>query len=387
VARRKVLILPAWYPSERDPLWGTFVREQARALASRSDVAVLHVEWAWPRPPRPIEMRERMEEGVRTLRVRVARAPGAALLAPELAGYAAGLRRLSQAGFAPDVIHAHVFRAGLHAVVLGRARGLPVVVSEHYSAFPRHMLRRWEVATARAAFRRAEIVAPVSENLARHIESYGIAARFRVVPNVVDDALFAPPDEREPGGGRVLVVASLIPLKGVHHVISALPRLGEEVQLDVVGDGPKKPDYQRLAERLGVAERVRFHGRLEREKVAGFMRRADLLVMASEWENLPTTLLEAQVSGLPVVAPSVGGIPEAVSPEVGLLVPPDDPDALTDGIGEALKRTFDRGAIARAARTRFGTEAIASRWEEVYSEAEVLARRRRRVRMRATRSR
>ena len=87
------------------------------------------------------------------------------------------------------------------------------------------------------------------------------------------------------------------------------------------------------------------------------------------------------------MATAVGGVPEAVSPEAGLLVPPGDPDALTRAIGEALNRQFDRDTISQSARKRFGADAIADRWEQVYSEAEALARRRRRVRMRAARSR
>jgi L-malate glycosyltransferase len=389
VPRRKVLILPAWYPSDRDPLWGIFIREQAQAVAARADVAVLHVEWAWPRPPRPIEIHDRDEAGLRTVRVRVARAPGAALLVPELAGYAAGLTLLRRRGFVPDVIHAHVFRAGMHAVALGRAIAVPVVVSEHYSAFPRRMLRRWERWAARRAFAGAEIVAPVSENLQRHIEEHGVRARFRVVPNVVDDRVFEPPSGRPPDGSRLLMVSSLIPLKGVHHALAALALLGDarDVQLDIVGDGPERAAYERMARELGVGGRVSFHGRRDPSEVARFMQRADLLVIASEWENLPTALLEGQVSGLPVVATAVGGIPEVVSDANGILYPAGDERALADAINQALERSYDRYEIARVARERFGRDAIAVRWDEVYSEAEALARRRRRVRIRAARSR
>jgi glycosyltransferase involved in cell wall biosynthesis len=393
MARRRVLVLPAWYPSERDPLWGIFVREQARAVASQADVAVLHVEWAWPRGPRPIEIRDAEEDGIRTVRVRVLRAPGVALLGPELAGYAAGVRRLRRSGFTPDVIHAHVFRAGLHAVLLGRAAGSAVVVSEHYSAFPRGLLRPWERLVARRAFSAAEIVAPVSDNLRRHIEAYGMRARFRVVPNAVDERLFAPPaGERAPGPPRLLVVASLIPLKGVHRVLAGLAALasrGGEAHLDVVGEGPERASLEGLARELGIAERVSFHGRRPREEVAGFLQRADLLVMASEWENLPSALLEAQVAGLPAVAPAVGGIPEVLTEASGVPFDPQDEDALAEALDRAVSDlgSFDRAAIARAARDRYGTAAVAARWSEVYSEAEGLARRRRRVRMRAARSR
>ena len=115
------------------------------------------------------------------------------------------------------------------------------------------------------------------------------------------------------------------------------------------------------------------------------MRDADLLVLPSDWETLSSVLLEAQASGLPAVAPAVGGVPEALPETAGVLVRPAT-RRLADGIEAALAQSFDREAIA-AVHERFGPEAIAARWDEVYAEADALARRRRRVRMRAASAR
>ena len=381
MSRRKVLIVPAWYPSPRDPMWGIFVRDHARAIALESDVAVLHVEWAWPRPPRPLELRSADEDGLRTVRLRVLRGPGPALLPPELAALAVGLRHLRREGFRPDVIHAHGFRAGLHAVALGRAPRLPVVVSEHSSAFPRRLLHRWERLAAAQALGRAEVVAPVSAALRQAIEDYGISARFRVVPNPVDDRLFQGPDGHAPGGPpRLLMVGGLVAIKNVPRVLHAVARLAEQgrpVHLDVAGDGPEREHSEALARRLGLSGSVTFHGALPRTEVARLMREVDLLVLASDYETLSCTVLEAQMSGLPVVATAVGGVPEALGEGAGTLVAPNDDDALLRGIGDLLDRRegFDGATIARSARARFGLAAIGARWSEVYAEAETLAAR------------
>ena len=382
MSRRKVLIVPAWYPSPRDPMWGIFVRDHARAIALESDVAVLHVEWAWPRPPRPLELHSADEDGLRTVRLRVLRGPGPALLPPELAALAVGLRRLRREGFRPDLIHAHGFRAGLHAVALGRAPRRPVVVSEHSSAFPRRLLHRWERLAAARALGRAEVVAPVSEALRQAIEDYGISARFRVMPNPVDDALFQGPDGHAPGAApRLLVVGGLVSIKNVPRVLHAMARLAERgrpVYLDVAGDGPERQRLEALAAHLGLSGSVSFHGALPRTEVARLMREADLLVMASDYETLSCTVLEARMSGLPVVATAVGGVPEALGEGAGTLVAPNDEDALVGAIGDLLDRrdTFDGGAIARSTRERFGLAAIGARWSEVYAEADALAARR-----------
>jgi glycosyltransferase involved in cell wall biosynthesis len=271
--------------------------------------------------------------------------------------------------------------------VLGRLLGLPVVVSEHYSLFPRRLATPRDLRLARLAFGRAEIVAPVSESLRSAIEAYGLEGRFRVVPNGVDTRLFAPP--AAPAGrreaARLLAVGGLVPIKGVPRLLAALRDLaarGRHFRLDLVGDGPEREAYERLSADLGISDAVEFHGGRPRERVAELMRAADLLVQPSDSETLSCVVLEAQVSGLPVVASRVGGIPEVVPEGAGVLVEPGDATALAAGIEAALDDAgrFDREAIARAAAARFGREALAARWDEVYAEAERLAGGRRRPR-------
>ena len=139
-----------------------------------------------------------------------------------------------------------MFTLGAVAVVLGRLLGLPVVVSEHYSLFPRRLASRADLALARLAFSGAELVAPVSESLRRAIEAYGISARFRVVPNPVDTGLFR---ARAPRAGARRTPrgswwsGASCPIKGVGgllHALGGLAARGRRPDLDVVGDGPER---------------------------------------------------------------------------------------------------------------------------------------------------
>lgn len=375
-------MLPTWYPSAEDPVAGVFVRDQARAIAAHHDVAVLVLEPGPPAGHGRAEVSLGTEDGLRTVRVRAAHGP--LRKAWLVLGLVRALRRLHADGFRPGLLHGHVFRVGAVAVVLGRVMGLPVVVSEHHSLFPRRIATRTDLVLARVAFRGAEIVAPVSESLRRAIEAYGIRARFEVVPNPVDTELFHPgPREAPPDGApsRLLFVGRLAPVKGIPRLLEALAALaarGRAFRLELIGDGPERADYERLAGRLALGDRVVFRGARPRTEVAELMREADLCVMASDWETLSCVLLEAQASGLPAVAPDVGGIPEALGEGGGLLVAPRDADALARGIEAALDRPgqFDRPEIALRVQERFGTAAVADRWDEVYAQAERLARRR-----------
>lgn len=371
--RLRVLVVPKWYPWPELPSFGLFCREHARALARRHDVVVL-ASLATPAPDFcAYELTDGVEDGIRTLRVRYRRPllrPAA--MAFQLLGMLAALRRLRAEGFRPQVVHAHVYQAAPPALVLGRLSCAVVVVSEHYTGFGRGLVSGYDRTLARQSFQRADLVAPVSRELAGQLRALAPRARVEPVANVVDAEVFRPPAETRSARGpaRLLNVATLSEKKGHEHLLAALARLTGGETLDVVGEGELGERLERRAVELGVSERVRFLGPRSREQVAELMRAADLFVLASLHENLPVVLIEAQASGLPAVATRVGGVPELVDEEAGELVEAGDPAALAAAIARVLagRERFDGEALARRAAGRYGYEAIAGRWTAIYEE-------------------
>jgi glycosyltransferase involved in cell wall biosynthesis len=365
--RLKLLVAPKWYPWPDRPVLGAFCREHARALATEHDVVVL-ASLATPRPDFAIfRLEEAVEDGIRTMRVRYRRPflrPAA--MACQLLGMLAAWRRLRREGWRPDVVHAHVFEAAPPALVLGRLSRAPVVITEHYTGFQRGLVTGYDRLLAKLSFERADLVAPVSEELAGHLRELAPRATFEVVPNVVDTNAFAPSGEPRPGDGQLLNVAALADKKGHRYLLEALSDL-PDVTLDVVGDGELRGQLERRAAALGLGDRVRFLGERSKQEVAELMRGADLFVLPSLAENLPVVLIEAQASGLPAVATSVGGVAELVDDAAGALVPPADPPALADAIRATLARDFDGPALAARARDRYGYDAIRNRWTTIYT--------------------
>jgi len=113
---------------------------------------------------------------------------------------------------------------------------------------------------------------------------------------------------------------------------------------------------------------VRFHGLKTKPEVAEFMRKADVFVLPSEWENLPCVIIEAMTSGLPIVATSVGGIPEMVDDKMGLLVPPRDSEKLMQALHHMLDTVlnYPRESIAARARARYSYESVGEKLTELY---------------------
>ena len=371
----RVLIAPEWYPWEDRPYFGRFCREQARTVAGEHDVAVL----AWRVEPAlraPFRIEETHEDGVRTFRVTfrhvgVPKLDGVA----KLSGCLMVLARLRRSGWRPDVIHAHEYEAGRTALMLRRLIHVPVVVSEHWSGFAVGELPTAERTRAREVFERADVVCSVSRDLEERLRRLAPAARFETVPNAVDTTIFHP-DGSSPGDGRPLrlaTVASLVEIKGHRYLLDAIALLARDrdVQLDLVGDGPLRADLAEHARALGVEGRVRFLGARSAAEIADMLRAADIFVLPSLWENLPCALIEAMACGLPAAATRVGGVPELVGEDAGVLVPPRSAQELAAGIAAVAGRLqdYDRRELAARAAARYGFDAVGRRWTQVYSTA------------------
>lgn len=281
-------------------------------------------------------------------------------------------RRLVREGTPVDVLHAHVHRMGWAAVLASPLLRRPVVISEHSSEWTQATITRGALLRARAAFRRAALVCPVSASLQDAIESYGVRARFRVVPNAVDTRIFhPPPNPPADPPARLVNVALHNEVKGVDVLLRAFARLAghrAEATLELVGEGPQTRELEELASDLGIGERVRFVGALGAAAVAEALRRSHVFVAGSRSETLGVAVAEALCCGLPVAATNVGGVPELVGADDGVLAPPENAEALAEAIETSVSgyARFDRAAIAARARSRFSLEAVGRTWDQIY---------------------
>jgi glycosyltransferase involved in cell wall biosynthesis len=195
--------------------------------------------------------------------------------------------------------------------------------------------------------------------------------RLRWNPNFVDVASAAA--KRGPGRG-VVYAGRLSHEKGVDVLIEAVA-LRPALDLDVAGDGPARPELERLVLARDVGDRVRFHGRLGPAELRDLLGAAAVSVVPSRWyENMPLAVLDAFAAGLPVVASTLGGLPELIEPGVdGLLVPPENADALADALADLTRSpevAFEMGRAARAkAEARFAPERHMERLGSIYDEA------------------
>jgi glycosyltransferase involved in cell wall biosynthesis len=156
------------------------------------------------------------------------------------------------------------------------------------------------------------------------------------------------------------------------HALSRIPDTA--VGLDVVGDGDDRADLEQLAQALGIADRVQWHGAVPQPSLADFYRRAAALVVPSVNEGLGLVAVEAQLCETPVIAFDSGGLPDIVQHDrTGILVADVTADALAAAAVSLLERD-DRGAALGAAGrlhalATFAPESVARRYADIYRAA------------------
>ncbi|TAK22320.1 MAG: glycosyltransferase family 1 protein [Chloroflexota bacterium] len=208
------------------------------------------------------------------------------------------------------------------------------------------------------ASRAREIIVP-SRYLADLVAGWGMAKeKIHVVHNAVDlDAYNAPIGREEArtcagvAGPTILTICRLTAWKGLHFILPALAELRAfpDACLLHCGEGPEEAALRELAESLGLADRVRFLGRVARDEILTYLRAADVFVLYSGYEGLPHVVLEAMAAGTPVIVSDRGGNVEVVSDGVtGLVVPYERADLLGMAIETVLT---DRTSAERRAIT------------------------------------
>ena len=286
---------------------------------------------------------------------------------------------------APDVVHTHSgvwWKASLAA----RMAGVPLLVhTEHGRRHPDPLEDR--VIDGLAA-RRTDVVAAVSEPLARHLAARVVrrAAAITVVPNGVDTGAFRPrPDDgalrRELGlSAETPILGSvgrLEPIKGYDVAVRALALLSVDREspdaapvLVLAGDGSERERLRALATALGVSDRVHLLG--WRDDLRALHGAFTVFTMSSHSEGTSVSLLEAMSAGLCPVVTDVGGNADVLGvPLRHRLAPPNDPAALAAAWSAALRdadgRRRDAAAARRRVAERWSAEAMARRYEAIYT--------------------
>lgn len=266
----------------------------------------------------------------------------------------------------PVLVHTHLVHADFYGAVAARLAGVPHIASTKHG-FNSFRERRAFAVADRGAARLLDLHVAISQGLADYlVEVEGFSPDALEVVHYGIEA--GPEPSPPPPGAPLTIVGRLVEIKGHDTLLAALAHV-PGVALDIVGDGPLRSQLEADIERSKLGDRVRLLGRIA--PAGPVLDAASVVVVPSRGEGFGMVALEAMERGRAVIASRVGGLPEIVADgETGLLVPPDDPQALAAAIRTLAADPARAAAMGAAGRRRalerFSQERNTARIGELY---------------------
>ena len=341
----KVLYLTPWYPSDKDAMSGLFVQKHVEAVRAQGcDVRVIH----------SLSLTDTWRQW----------------------------KALRREGWMPDVVQLNVIqKQGLLALWLKKRYGVPYVIVEHWSGYlPQNgqfmQLSRLKRSLYQNVAREASMVLTVSDRHAEAMKACGIQNdHWRRINNVVDDFFFIENQKAKNKNHKTLLHVSCFDeraknVKGLLRAAKILSEKRQDWQLVLVGTGVDYEEIRSYANELQIPnEFTQWKGELTPQQVAEEFDKADIFVLPSHYENAPVVISESLAKGVPIVSTHVGGIPEMVNKECGILVKPGDDNELEAAMETLLDTypNYDRERIRQYGQ-QYAFSTVGKKLKTIYEE-------------------
>lgn len=384
---QNVLFLARWYPNRYDPMPGLFIHRHAAAVARLLPVSLLYVMPA--QETQNIKKAEIYLEVIDNVFVCRIYYPRITSCIPLLSDFLKlgkfyyylwkGYGQICKSFGKPSLIHVNVLtRIGVFAILIKIIWSIPYVVTEHWSRYLaisnayKGLLRK---IITKIIVQQAKCITTVSHNLANAMKAHNLHNMNYVrVNNVVLDSFFKL-SEAPSNNIPVIIHVSCFEnrSKNISGLLRTLGRLKEQktgFHAIMVGDGEDFDSMKSLSDNYGLKDKdIEFTGLLEGPELISAMAGADFMVMFSNYENMPVVISEAMAMGMPVVATSVGGIPEHINDFRGRLVHPGDEQGLLQTLTYMCEhhKDFDRKSIQKYAQHEFSFESVGNEFLKIYN--------------------
>lgn len=283
----------------------------------------------------------------------------------------------------PEIIHgeSHLFLTTVQAVKTAKKLGIPSVVTVHGVMARRsaavNLVQHIYLRTLGLwLFENTNKIICLTKSDAQEIVGFGCPSeKIKVIPNAVDTNRFRPGKVRQKN--LVVWVGRFVPEKGLNCLINAAKIVVKEykdAEFVLIGYGQLKAKVMKFAYNYDLLKNVHFTGPFNRDQIADFLGKASIFILPSFKEGLPLSLLEAMASGVAAVGSHIQGISDVVTHgQNGLLVPPENPEALANTVitllnDENLRRRLGQSA-RRLMKEKHNWDMITHKIEKVYLEA------------------
>jgi teichuronic acid biosynthesis glycosyltransferase TuaC len=361
-SRMKILAVTPIFPTAEEPYRGAAIWRTLAGLREFADVRGACVQYRYPPGMRPQNYRYHKSPAVTEQSYGIVSStvgfPAIPVVTRTINARSIyrRLRRLV-AEDQPDILLSYWLQAESYAtLLLGEEFGIPVVAGARGTDLKQVETNRTLRQQTARVLSEAKAILCVSGDLAGIARDRGAPAeRVHTIPNGIDTETFHAIPKREAreslnlhdGSKIILFVGWISKLKGAPELLEAIAKLPEDCTLVMIGEGDLASQLREQSVTLGIASKVRFLGPKPSSEVALWMNAADVLCLPSVTEGCPNVVLEALGCGCPVVATAVGGTPELLDNDSGILIPDNDPLKLAAALTQATSRTWDRQLIAK----------------------------------------
>ncbi|MBV6645365.1 MAG: glycosyltransferase [Cyclobacteriaceae bacterium] len=388
-----IFVIPSWYPSRNNPIYGIFVQEQCYWLAQYNpDINIGISKWGqgdddfllWANQPLTSALKRvkyfRPYDSQLLVNCTEYFHPAFTWTRKIFNGNIKGIIKANEKNFlkfrkqygVPDVLHAQSsYPAVIIARWLSEKYQVPYVVTMRMSPFP------FKEFLNKDGSMRSIIFDPLKKSNALIVDSTFIRVRAmdfglpkpEVIHNPVDLDFFSVVGKSTQEEKSIFAVGRLVEQKGFDVLLEALPKLrGTKLKVKIGGEGEMSNLLKEKTEKLDLHGVVEWLGPLDRMQVRDEMQACDLFVLPSRHETFGIVLIEAMACGKPVVATDCGGPADIINSTNGILCKPNDVQGLSEAIDMALKKDWDTDTIRNDVNSRFSISVFSEKIRGIYAD-------------------
>ena len=377
----KIFFVARGWPSEREPQWGCFERDQAIALSKLGhQIVVLSFDTRFRKYYRKYGITHSMHGSISVYNLYVGWIWGKALRNTFIKLHIKACRAfflylfekvVKQEGL-PDLIYSHYLGSSSIAIAAKKKYGIPVVGIEHWSEIGYENIKKNIKQWAGNVYKELDCLVAVSTALKKNIEkNFGIQSV--VVNNMLGDEFCYKPNMRQDAVVKFVSTGNLLPVKGFDILIEAFHKAylpEKNWSLTIIGGGKEYNHLLSLINNYHLKDNIHLVGRKSRDEVVRFLQESDIYVMSSHSETFGVAAIEALACGLPIVATRCGGAMDFVKADNGLTCPIDDADNLSERLVYMFHhfKEYDRQWISNDCRQHFSSDLIALELEQIFEK-------------------
>lgn len=368
---KHILWLCSWYPNEVDKFRGDFVQRQAIATSQFCKIDVVHVVFCDEDHATATTVNENLVEHIFYVKKKNK-------LVDFLFFYFIHQKIRRQFINKIDLVHVQVtMNAGIMALIWKKIYNIPYVITEHYGIYNDKIEDRFSNRSniyqfvCKQVFKYAELLISVSNFIAEGIKKEVCDIKVEIANNVVDTNLFYHQTKDDNSIFQFVHVSNLSTNKNVIGILQAFEKLlNKQNKIELIIIGGEQSDIDKLIKDfIHIKDKIKFVGEIEYAEVATWIQKGNCTIINSKIENSPCVLIESLCCGVPVIATHVGGIPEIISKENGILIESNNVQQLADAMNEIIenKSNYNSIEIATKAIQKYSYESVGNKINELYN--------------------